>query len=122
MVFTLKQWFVHRGNVGEYDYSNVLSWCNSIGYRMPLVRDLTNSNHQNVGALPASSGNWYQRRIGAGFFTEWGYMPEYSAGDFITWYFTSEFNTWYRYIVSSTYGVLDGSHNIKMGTLCASEP
>ncbi|MCX8675973.1 hypothetical protein J3U16_11805, partial [Gilliamella sp. B3023] len=88
--FTLKQWFVNRRSwIGSY--SNALSWCNSLGYRMPRVRDLTNSNYNNLGATPSSSGNYYQRRIGSGFFTEWGNMSDYSGVGFNhIWYWTSD--------------------------------
>ncbi|MCX8676017.1 hypothetical protein J3U16_12030, partial [Gilliamella sp. B3023] len=84
--FTLKQWFVHRGD--KYDsYSNTLSWCNSIGYRMPRVKDLTNASCStndydclgSVGATPSSQGNHIMRHIGSGFFTEWGKMEDYSG-------------------------------------------
>ncbi|MCX8595661.1 hypothetical protein, partial [Gilliamella sp. B3367] len=87
--FTLKQWFVNRG-LNKYTYSNALAWCNSLGYHMPEIKDLTNAScrgHNSgswcdglVGASPPSSGNHHQRHIGAGFFSEWGVMSYYSAG------------------------------------------
>ncbi|WP_208610421.1 hypothetical protein, partial [Gilliamella bombi] len=65
--------------------------CNSLGYRMPRVRDLTNSNYNNLGAAPSSSGNHYQRHIGAGFFTEWGNMGYYTDAGFVSnCYWTSD--------------------------------
>jgi hypothetical protein len=75
--FVLRQWFVNRGGQLK-TYSDQLAWCNSLGYRMPRVRDLTNSNYNNLGATPSSSGNHYKRHIGAGFFTEWGSMEHYT--------------------------------------------
>ncbi|MCX8671165.1 hypothetical protein J3U22_11460 [Gilliamella sp. B2865] len=85
--FTLKQWFVNTGSVKK-NYSNTLSWCNSLGYRLPKVKDLTNASCPNnhfdcrgsVTATPSSPGNWYMRHIGSGFFTEWGDMRYYSVG------------------------------------------
>ncbi|OCG41109.1 hypothetical protein A9G25_06520 [Gilliamella sp. Bif1-4] len=77
--FVLRQWFVNRGSEWNI-YSDDLAWCNSLGYRMPRVRDLTNSNYNNLSATPSSSGNHYMRHIGAGFFSEWGYMYHYDAG------------------------------------------
>ncbi|MCO6556802.1 MAG: hypothetical protein J6577_06170, partial [Gilliamella sp.] len=85
--FVLRQWFVSRG--GQFtNHSNQTTWCNSLGYRMPRVRDLTNAKCGVRGNFPCingvdgakpSSGNWvYQRQIGAGFFTEWGCMPDYN--------------------------------------------
>ena len=88
--FVLRQWFVHR----EYKHDSALNqttWCNSLGYRMPRVRDLTNSNYNNLGATPSSSGNSYMRHIGAGFFTEWGRMYNYTDAGFVNnVYWTSD--------------------------------
>ncbi|MCX8581114.1 hypothetical protein J3U18_05350 [Gilliamella sp. B3482] len=100
--FTLKQWFVNRGDY-QGTYNSNLSWCNHIGYRMPRVKDLTNATCQGfnsgefcrglVGAIPSSSHNTYQRRIGAGFFTEWGKMDDYSGAGFTYYnYKTSDLN------------------------------
>jgi hypothetical protein len=85
--FRLKQWFVNRGESFEYERTQ-RSWCNSIGYSMPRVRDLTNAariplNPPPVGASPSSSGNYYQRYIGAGFFSEWGDMGSYTSSGFV---------------------------------------
>ena len=98
--FTLKQWFVNRGSV-EKTYSNTLSWCNSLGYRLPSVRDLTNASCRgvesgtwcqgSVGATSSSPNNYYQRHIGSGFFTEWGRMDHYSGvGFYYNWYWTTD--------------------------------
>ncbi|MCX8679861.1 hypothetical protein J3U22_09595, partial [Gilliamella sp. B2865] len=87
--FTLKQWFVHRGSKQDTP-SNTLSWCNSIGYRAPKVKDLTNSScppnddslcHGLVGATPSSPENGYMRHIGSGFLAEWGIIGDYSGFD-----------------------------------------
>ncbi|MCX8594788.1 hypothetical protein [Gilliamella sp. B3367] len=89
--FTLKQWFVNRGDRLATP-SNTLSWCNSLGYRMPSVKDLTNASCRglnsgdwcrgSVGATPSSSDNYFMRHIGSGFFTEWGRMSAYSGVGF----------------------------------------
>ncbi|OCL24115.1 hypothetical protein A9G07_04550 [Gilliamella sp. wkB72] len=103
--FTLKQWFVHRGYTGRNNvrwreendyYSPSLSWCNSLGYRMPKVKDLTNAVRRGddpiSGATPPSSDNHYMRHIGAGFFTEWGNIPNYSlvVDSYQYYYWTSD--------------------------------
>ncbi|NUF28225.1 hypothetical protein GA0061081_10833 [Gilliamella bombicola] len=79
--FVLKQWFVNRGSKLDTQ-SNQSTWCSSLGYRLASVSDLTNAVKTDSpsisGALPSSSDNYYMRHIGAGFFTEWGYMT-YSA-------------------------------------------
>ncbi|OCG07845.1 hypothetical protein A9G13_06430 [Gilliamella sp. wkB178] len=79
--FVLKQWFVNRGTITN-SYYNTKSWCSGLGsgYRMPLVKDLTNRT---------SSG--YQRNIGAGLFTEWGNMNNYTDAGFVSdYYWTNE--------------------------------
>ncbi|MWN32167.1 MULTISPECIES: hypothetical protein, partial [unclassified Gilliamella] len=98
--FVLKQWFVNRGNKTA-EASTQTAWCNSLGYRMPRVRDLTNGvcygRHSGnwcqgmLGARPSSSNNLYKRHIGAGFFTEWGNVNGYADTGFTRGgYLTSE--------------------------------
>ncbi|MCX8584071.1 hypothetical protein [Gilliamella sp. B3372] len=101
--FTLKQWFVNGGSWDGY-YPSALSWCNSIGYRVPKVKDLTNASCQpgsyydstcqgSVGATPSSPNNVYMRHIGSGFVTEWGRLGDYSGVGFGgNWYWTSDPN------------------------------
>ncbi|MCX8674649.1 hypothetical protein J3U16_05025, partial [Gilliamella sp. B3023] len=108
--FTLKQWFVNRGNVYDTNYSSVSSWCRRIGYRLPKVKDLTNAVRTTPpaisGATPRSSGNYYQRRIGSGFFTEWGNMYDYSGVGFYNyrWYWTSDPSGRTMFFVKPDYG------------------
>ena len=98
--FKLKQWFVNRG-AASYTYIRASSWCTAIGYRLPEIKDLTNASCQGVnsgslcqgavGATPSSPNNYYQRHIGAGFFTEWGSASDYRDANFtVGGYFTSE--------------------------------
>ncbi|MWN06846.1 hypothetical protein, partial [Gilliamella sp. Pas-s95] len=57
------------------------------------------------GAVPSSSGNWYQRHIGAGFFTEWGYMVSYADAGFVGYnYWASDATGSYGFRVYSGYG------------------
>ncbi|OTQ68866.1 hypothetical protein [Gilliamella apis] len=87
--FELKQWFVNRGTY----YGNNLSmssWCNKIRYRLTKMRDLTNASclwwpepcQGAVIATPASPDRYFRRHIGAGFFTEWGNMGDYTGTNF----------------------------------------
>ena len=86
--FELKQWFVNRGNY-ESTHSSIESWCNSFGYRVPKVKELTNSVCREwnsgpycrgaVSATPSSPDEDFRRHIGAGFFTEWGIMSSYTG-------------------------------------------
>ncbi|MCO6539297.1 MAG: hypothetical protein J6569_04085 [Gilliamella sp.] len=91
--FELRQWFVNRGGQGA-SLSNQTTWCNSLGYRIPRIRDLTNAKcgvdnrwypcvNDIDGANPSSGFTGYQRHIGAGFFTEWGAMSYYTDADFV---------------------------------------
>ena len=86
--FVLKQWFVNGGTT-KYSPSKIPSLCTSIGYRMPEVKDLTNANFDDLGATPSSPGNYFQRHIGAGLFTEWGAVAKYSDTGFV------EYNDYY---------------------------
>ena len=90
--FVLNQWFATHGdriNTDIFSYTNASSWCNKIGYRLPMIKDLTNAVNSNIsGATPASSSNFYERHIGAGFFTEWGALVNYLniyGHDFYYW-------------------------------------
>ncbi|NUF27150.1 hypothetical protein [Gilliamella sp. ESL0254] len=91
--FVLQKWFVSRGNKGYFWSDEMMSWCSRLGYRVARLRDLTNSkcgvDNTNFpcqngidGATPRSSGNYYMRHIGAGFFSEWGNMEFYHNSDF----------------------------------------
>ncbi|MCO6550974.1 MAG: hypothetical protein J6580_09895 [Gilliamella sp.] len=86
--FELRQWFVYRDNLNGYPHhSDQLAWCNGLGYRMSRVRDLSNAKCgiywpfcSNGIDDSSSSGNYYQRRIGGGFFAEWGEPHSYFGG------------------------------------------
>jgi hypothetical protein len=122
--FELKQWFVNRGD-GWYNYSSSLSWCNSIGYSMPRVRDLTNSvqtgSEPISGASPSSSGNYYMRHVDAGFFSEWGDVNKYTGASFAYDSWTSEASgsqQFYVYLSGGRIGrISGGSSNV----VCASD-
>ncbi|WP_141671318.1 hypothetical protein [Gilliamella sp. Gris1-4] len=115
--FKLRQWFVNRDNQFK-SYSDQTAWCRSLGYRMPRVSDLTNAKcgvdntwfpcvNGIDGAAPSSSGNWHQRHIGAGFFTEWGYMDKYAGAGFVYGgYWTSDAAGSNQFAVHSGYGVV----------------
>ncbi|MWP49353.1 MULTISPECIES: hypothetical protein [unclassified Gilliamella] len=116
--FVLQKWFVNRGNKLDNNF-NQASWCNSIGYRMPQVKDLTNAVCSNrwsgwwcrgaVASTPSSTGNYFTRRIGMGFFTEWGDMRGYGGKvnfSGYTHYWTSDYdlNRYRQFIVKSNLG------------------
>lgn len=122
--FKLKQWFVGRGKK-FLTFSEQESWCNSLGYRLPRISDLTNAKcgvdkdrfpcvEGIDGAKPSSTGNYSQRRIGAGFFTEWGSAFEYTDADLGYQHWTSDImgsNPFFVYegTVSRSDGVWGGS-------------
>ena len=112
--FKLRQWFVHRGD--EYDtVSAQTAWCNSLGYRLSKVSDLTNAKcgvntyfpcvNGIDGAAPSSSDNNYMRHIGAGFFAEWGIMHHYADAGFVfSDYWTSDATGSNQFLVNSYFG------------------
>ena len=110
--FVLKQWFVPRGDDRHNDIyfpTDVSSWCTKIGYRLPMIEDLTNAVNGNVsGAIPASSGNHYQRNIGAGFFTEWGVVGDYFSLTYTDFYYWANdgMNQNDKYVVSPRGGIV----------------
>ena len=94
--FTLKQWFVNRGS--KYDtYPNASSWCNSLGYRIAKREDL--SYESVVFQSP-------RRRIGKGFFVEWGQLQRYLSdhGFDNGWYWTSDTTGQYRIVIKPAPG------------------
>ncbi|WP_176700361.1 hypothetical protein, partial [Gilliamella sp. Gris1-4] len=128
--FVLRQWFVNRGGY-QTSASNQLAWCRSLGYRMPRVSDLTNAKcgvdntwfpcvNGIDGAAPSSLGNRYQRHIGAGFFTEWGYMSDYADAGFVNRrYGTSDATGSDQFYVTSYNGnVYSDSANYSFYGLC----
>ncbi len=87
--FVLNKWFVNNGDgINKLDELSAL--CKKIGgYKVVTVRDLTNANFDGLGATPSSSGNHFQRRIGAGLLSEWGTVYLYSGANFYNdWYVT----------------------------------
>ncbi|OTQ50871.1 hypothetical protein B6D06_03500 [Gilliamella apis] len=125
--FELKQWFVNRGNA-VVNYSSAESWCNKIGgYRLPKIKDLTNTSlivsGSQMGATPSSEFVFYKRHIGAGFFTEWGPMRDYTDASFnMEDYWTADFwsNDYHSpFLVSPTEGgVGPSSWNGRYSVLC----
>ena len=108
--FTLKQWFVNRGSKRDY-YSSTLSWCNSLGYRLVNVKDLTNAvlrgSPSISGATPSSPDNHFMRHIGSGFFTEWGKMYDYTGVGFDDdLYWTSDPNGSDQFLVNTYSGAV----------------
>ena len=93
--FVLKQWFVNRGDKDRVVAAQS-SWCINLGYRLPRLRELTNASACSEIYCPSvvypSNSYHYSRRIGAGFFAEWGDLYRYSKANFMyaSPYWTSE--------------------------------
>ncbi|QYN41830.1 hypothetical protein [Gilliamella sp. ESL0443] len=123
--FELKQWFVNRGT-SSYHYSDTLSWCNSLGYRMVKIKDLTNAvrsakGETISGATPSSSGNYYQRQIGAGLFTEWGNLSDYTNSNFnFSFYWTNDPIDRDHFVVSASNGAVGWFNYYTQYGLCVS--
>ena len=96
--FVLKQWFYLSKQATTYDKAS--SICSDQRLRLAAVKDLTNAScnginsHSKcqgaVGAIPSSPNNYFQRVIGAGFFSEWGSMHQYDTGFYLSDYWTSD--------------------------------
>ncbi|MWN32796.1 hypothetical protein GQ596_10105 [Gilliamella sp. Pra-s60] len=99
--FKLKQWFVNRGAEKAIS-SNQETWCSSLGYRIINIKDVTNAKcgiqrswfpcvGDIDGATPLSNGDYFQRQIGAGFFSEWSEPSDYKTASFVEGpYWTNE--------------------------------
>ncbi|MWP61982.1 hypothetical protein [Gilliamella sp. Pas-s25] len=131
--FVLQKWFVIRGDY-KYDprkgwggtFQEQEAWCPSLGYRLTQVKDLTNAvcidrgdgkdstnpyfecPGSKFGAMPSSPYNGVQRRIGAGFVTEWGW-PTYYIHHFYPamWIWTSDSDGDYAYSTDTGGGPLE---------------
>ena len=79
-----------------------------------MFADLTNAVDRGWEVTPSSSpGNYYQRRIGAGLFTEWGVMSTYTGANFKSYsypssgyYLTNEGSEGNRVVVNPSNGQL----------------
>ncbi|OCG07958.1 hypothetical protein A9G13_07075 [Gilliamella sp. wkB178] len=112
--FKLQHWFVNRGDKKDTP-ANHSSWCSSLGggYRLPQVKDLTNATGGTWtgGTPPSTTGNYYNRNIGAGLFAEWGYMYDYTAAGFANHdYWTRDTNRSNHFAVNSGSGSVSSSN------------
>ncbi|MCO6551386.1 MAG: hypothetical protein J6563_00230 [Gilliamella sp.] len=73
-VFTLRKWFVGRAMSSSWE--NQRSWCNSLGYRLPRVRELSNTTFGDFQGGNSRGNPYYTRNIGI-FFSEWGSVSDY---------------------------------------------
>ena len=119
--FKLKQWFVNRGDVDYYNYSDSENWCMNIGYHLPKIRDLTNASCQGANSGywcqggpngdNSSPNNFYQRKIGDGFFSEWGNMYNYEDAHFVYYdYWTNENINGLPFVVYADKGNMNGDN------------
>ncbi|MDF7667171.1 hypothetical protein PT273_04835 [Orbaceae bacterium ESL0727] len=130
--FKINKWFIF--NPASTTYPILETYCNNLGYRVPIVTDYTNANgnvnNSNflwTGGL-AGQPNYFQRRIGGGLFAEWGGFSEYSdimsPPGLTVWtsnmYYNS--NNWLiRYAVSPSLGAISGTNqslNAENGAGC----
>jgi hypothetical protein len=122
--FVLKQWFVIQ-SVHSSNYSQSSSWCTGLGYQIPRVRDLTNAVRIGVdpisGAAPSSSKNAYQRYIGAGFFSEWSVLSNYTGANIRNYrsYWTSDTSRGFHFVVAPSYGQIFIDNNTHF-SICSS--
>ncbi|MCX8582842.1 hypothetical protein, partial [Gilliamella sp. B3372] len=107
-------------------YPQALSWCNSLGYQVPKVKDLTNAVRTGVypisGATPSSPGNHYMRHIGSGFLAEWGRLYDYSSAFGSSWYWTSDPHGSDQFIVKTDDGTVHWSYSYPNNYILCSHP
>ncbi|WP_141669980.1 hypothetical protein [Gilliamella sp. App2-1] len=116
--FVLQKWFVSRGSKIDSAPATA-TWCTSLGYRLPQVKDLTNAGcfsgnialcEGSVGATPPSNNNNYQRRIGAGFLSEWGSLLSYTDFRATSYLWTNdEKDSTHHFMVSTTDGMISNN-------------
>ncbi|GAA5105520.1 hypothetical protein GCM10023211_04380 [Orbus sasakiae] len=134
--FVLQKWFVNRGFNWQaaIGTNSQTTWCaglNGSHYAIVKVKDLTNAsghfeynNNATIpSATPASPGNYYQRRIGGGLFSEWGSMINYGGSSFYSFYYwtsEAEESGAFQFSVMSTDGEVfaDSPYGSLMG-ICA---
>lgn len=130
--FVLQKWFVARGSLPHYgEKAPIDTWCSRLGdYRAVKIEDLTNAKCGVIdinnlpyghfpcidgvdGAMPFSNGNYYQRQIGAGFFTEWGNYSNYPMSQFSAnaHYIGYSKNKDYMFLIYGESGIVNAMEN-----------
>lgn len=116
--FVLKNWFVFRNGTIDF-YNNQEAWCSNIGYRLPLIKELTNTVspvYPGISGKPSSSGEYFQYYIGAGLLAEWGtYFWNHQSRGYDRSYWTGEQegnDPRYHYVVS----FFDGKISSQIGS------
>ncbi|MWN30915.1 MULTISPECIES: hypothetical protein [unclassified Gilliamella] len=116
-VFRLSKWFVGRGK--DSSWRNQRSWCNSLGYRLPRVRELSNTTLGDFqGGTPPRGDLYYTRNIGF-FFSEWGIVSGYVNTNFGGGsYMTAEADRQGPYVIRESDGELWIFANIDANAVC----
>ncbi|PXY94388.1 hypothetical protein [Frischella perrara] len=133
--FKIAKWFIVKPNSNDNKkgviYSEAKEYCNNIGYKLPLIGDLTNGNAPDIawkGGLLGQPNN-YQRRIGGGLLAEWGeisqnYYPDNNVTSMYFWgdYNDDDTNNSYKYRVSIDEGVVSRTNvnTITAQAICVS--
>lgn len=131
--FKIAQWFIVKPNSNDNKkgviYSEAKNYCESIGYRLPLIGDLTNANAPDSaweGGLPGQPNN-YQRRIGGGLLAEWGDLKntnEYSDSNVTLmkfWGVNYQGDNNLPYLIDNSTGqVMKGGKNLTAQAICVS--
>lgn len=131
--FKIAQWFIVKPNSNNNKkgviYSEAKDYCESIGYKLPLIGDLTNANAPDSawqGGLLGQPNN-YQRRIGGGLLAEWGDLKntnEYSDSNVTlmkSWGVNYQGDNNLPYLIDNSSGqVIRGGKNLTAQAICVS--
>ena len=131
--FKIAQWFIVKPNSNDNKkgviYSEAKDYCESIGYKLPLIGDLTNANAPDSaweGGLLGQPNN-YQRRIGGGLLAEWGDLKntnEYSDSNVTlmkSWGVNYQGDNNLPYLIDNSTGqVIRSGKNLTAQAICVS--
>lgn len=133
--FKIAKWFIVKPNSNDNNkgvvYPEAKEYCNSIGYKLPRISDLTNGNAPDIawqGGLLGQTNN-YQRRIGGGLLAEWGeiaqdYYQDLNVTSMYFWgnYNDDDTNNSFKYRVSTDEGVVSRTNvnTITSQAICVS--
>lgn len=83
--FRLNHWFVVSDDHVARDFSETNEYCESFGYRLPTVSELTNYKAPDIGwdhGYFPNMNMYPVKQIGGGLISEWGTLGYYNAAGF----------------------------------------
>ncbi|MWN31534.1 MULTISPECIES: hypothetical protein [unclassified Gilliamella] len=90
--FRLNHWFVVTNDQVARNFTKTKEYCESLGYRLPTVSELTNYKAPDIGwdhGYPPNMNMYPVKQIGGGLISEWGTLGFYTTGFYSASYWTS---------------------------------